>query len=188
MRFSHNVITGPLVEPVSLAEVRQAAHINYDVENALLQVWIAAAREEAEHYQRRAYLTQTLEMSFDVWPPFPVTLYRAPLQSVTSVKYYGTDDTEYTLDSSYYYVDTSSQPGRIGLGYSVILPTTTLRPTDSVKVRYVAGDGDNASAVPAKVKNAIYVYCSWMHENRTGEAGAIPQAFYDLLRTDALWE
>lgn len=185
-RFSHTVITGPLVEPVTLADVKTAAHVNFDCEDAIISRWISSARRAAENYQRRAYINQTLEMRFDCWPSFPLSLYRAPLQSVSAIKYYDTDGAEYTLDSSDYIVDTSSAFGRVGLAYGVTLPTVTLQPMDAVSVRYVAGYGPREANVPDYVKDAIFLYCAWRYENRTGETD-IPQAFYDLLEPEALF-
>lgn len=116
---------------------------------------------------------------------FPVDLPRAPLISVTSVKYYGTDDTEYTLSSDDYLVDTATDPGRVVLDYGVVLPTTILREARAVVVQYVAGYGD-ADSVPAFIKDAIMMYCAWRYENRTGEAGALPTAFYSLLEPERI--
>jgi uncharacterized phiE125 gp8 family phage protein len=186
--FSQATITPPSVEPVTVDEVRLAAHVDFDEEDSILSSWIVTARELAEAYQHRAYITQTLEVRYDRWPGFPVFLPGSPLQSVVSVNYYGTDDTEYTLDSGSYSVDTASIPGRVGLKYAVTLPTTALRPMSAVAVRYVAGYGDDASATPEAVKDAIKLYCTWRYENRAAEAGAVPRTFYDLLYTRRVFD
>lgn len=187
-QFSMVTVTGPKVEPVTIDQVKLHTHVNNDDEDSLIQSWISSARRAAENFQNRAYITQTLEIRFDSWPCFPMLIPRAPIQSVSSIKYVDTDGTEHTLDTADYIVDISSIPGRIGLAYAVTLPTTILQPIDAVRVQYVAGYGDKAESVPEYIKDAIMLYCSWRYENRTAEAGLMPEAFYDILRPENVYE
>jgi hypothetical protein len=111
------------------------------------------------------------------------------------LKYYDTANVEYDFDLNDLIIDTSSEPGRISLGYSVQWPTVTLRPINSVKIRFTAGYGDAGGttttpdfvieSVPSSVKDAIYVYCAWRNENRAGEVD-LPKQFYDILRPDRI--
>ena len=137
------------------------------VEDDLLNALIATARQWCQDFQNRAYVTQTWELWLDRWPgkdhieiPLP------PLQSVSSVKYYGTDDTEYTFSSDYYLVDVKSEPGRVCLDYGQSWPSTTLRPYNGVCVTFVAGYGDAASEVPAKIRQAMLLLIGHLYENR----------------------
>jgi uncharacterized phiE125 gp8 family phage protein len=57
---------------------------------------------------------------------------------------------------------------------------------NGVIIQYTAGYGDEANAVPESVKNAIYLYCTHMYENRESESGTIPREFYDVLKPDRL--
>ncbi len=155
-------------------------------EDDMLNALITATREYAESYQRRVYITQTWELTLDRWPGrgtnnsgyvynrhhvayVPaisyITVPLPPLQSVTSIKYYGTDDMEYTMDAADYFVDTKNAPGRIALAYSKVWPTTTLRPVNGIVVRFVAGYGA-ASAVPKRVKQAMLMHIAWLYEQR----------------------
>lgn len=196
MNYHLNLITGPAVEPVSVDNVKLHAHIDHDVEDDLIASWIKAARMAAETFQWRSYYTQKWEMVFDTYPPAEVYLARPPLISVESVKYYDTDDTEYSFDLNDLIIDTGSCPGRISLAYSVVWPSTVLRPIDSFKIRYIAGYGDSedttttddgtVTAIPDTIKYAIYVYCTWMNENRAGETN-VPDAFYNILRPDRVY-
>lgn len=180
------VITGPDVEPVSATEVKLHTRVTGTTEDDLIDIWIKAARELAEAYQSRAYVTQTLELSFDDQWPNVFWLPRCPVQSITSVKYYDTDDTEYTLNTSVTDTDTDSEPARISLGYGQVWPTTTLRYLNAIKVRYVAGYGDDATTTPGAVKAAIMLYCDHAYENRTGET-EVPKQFWDLLKSDRVY-
>jgi uncharacterized phiE125 gp8 family phage protein len=139
----------------------------YSAEDSLLSALIVAAREYCEAFQNRAYIPQTWEYWMDDFPcgdeiriPYP------PLQSVTGVYYYDTDNTSATMTASDYFVDSKSQPGRVVLAYSKTWPTTTLRPANGVYVEFVAGYGDDASDVPQMVRNAMLLLIGYWHENR----------------------
>ncbi len=155
-------------------------------EDDMLNALITAAREYAEGVQRKAYITQTWELTLDQWPGrgsnnsgyisnrhhvayAPIISYITvplpPLQSVTSVKYYGTDNAEYTMPATDYFVDTKNQPGRIALAYSKVWPTTTLRPIDGIVIRFVTGFGA-ATDVPKKIKQAMLMHIAWLYEQR----------------------
>jgi len=182
------VITGPSVEPVTVDEVKTSTHVSHSAEDALILSWVKAARRLAEEYQWRAYITQTLELSFDKFPTIPIELPRAPLQSLTSIKYTDYEGTETTLyetgNTDMFIVDTAGDPGRVDLAYGESWPSVTLLSLSPVKVRFVAGYGDSADDVPDNVKDAIMMYCGWRYENRSTESGTVPSSFYDILRHD----
>lgn len=182
------VVTGPTVEPVETYDVKTYTHVSHSVEDSLIAAWIKTARQLAEDYQGRAYIEQTLELSFDAFPDMPIYLPRAPLQSVTSIKYTDYEGSETTLYESgtedMFIIDTAGEPGRIDLAWGESWPAVTLRSIDAVHVRYVAGYGDAATDVPGFVRDAIMLYCGWRYENRAAESGQVPEAFYGLLRAD----
>lgn len=183
---SFRLKTAPATEPVTVADVKLHARVAHAVEDALITTWIAAARKLAEEYQHRAYIQQTWRLVFDSFPPSCFDLPRPPLISVDSVKYYDEDGVEATLSASLYTVDTISEVGRLSLNAGESWPSVTLRPINGVIVEFKAGYGAAAADVPASVKNAIYLYCTWMYENREAETGTVPQAFFDLLKPDRM--
>lgn len=195
-RLNLRVITGPTIEPVTLDDAKLHAHISHDIEDTVILNWIKAAREEAEGYQRRAFISQVLELSFDEYPCMPVSLPRAPVITVDSIKIYDYQNTETVLylrvageggtlpaTNSNFIIDTDSEPGRIALALGKVWPGTVLREINSVKIRYTAGYGTAAASVPAAVKDAIMLYCSYRNDNRTAEVD-FPRQFYDLLSSD----
>lgn len=159
------LITPPDAEPVTKTEVETQLRLTAGSEDTYLDTLIAAAREDCESFQNRAYITQTWELTLDGWPDFPLKVPMPQLISVTSIKYYDTEDVEVTWASSNYFMDADSEPGRIGLAYNVTLPTTTLRPINGVKIRYVAGYGAAAN-VPQATKQAILLLIGHYYENR----------------------
>lgn len=189
--MSIKVVTPPASEPVVLADAVLHCRIDGTDENALVTALIVAAREYCEKYSGRAYITQTIRASFDSWPSFPIRLPRPPLAAVSSIKYYGEDNTEYTLDAANYYADTDSEPGRIALASGISLPATTLRDINAVQVTYTAGYG-NAAAVPQRVKQAMLLLIGYWYENREAAAlgkvsSEITFAVHSLLGLDRVW-
>jgi hypothetical protein len=58
----------PLIEPVDLATVKLHLRIDTDDEDTLITSLIAAAREDCEAFQNRAYINQTYELWLDSFP------------------------------------------------------------------------------------------------------------------------
>jgi len=183
---AYRLDTGPTVEPVTAEEVKTYARVAHAVEDYLISSWISAARKLAEDYQHRSYLTQTYKLVYDSFPESIIEFPRPPLVSVEQVAYYDYEDTETVFASTNYTVDTISEVGRLSLNYQVQWPTVTLRPINGVIIDFTSGYSSAAGAVPESVKNAIYLYCTHMYENRESENGTIPKEFYDLLRPDRM--
>ena len=201
------LITPPAAEPVALADIKAHLRITGTDEDALLTAMIEAARDYCEKYQNRAYITQTWELALDRFPPENyIRIFNLPLQAVSenyiriplpplqsdlSVKYYGTDDTEYTFPVTDYQVDIHSQPGRVVLGYGKSWPSITLRPANGVIITFTAGYGDTADDVPEGVKQAIKVLVGNMYENREAtdvkELKEVPFAVHALLGLERIW-
>jgi len=198
-RHSLRIITAPAIEPVTVAEVKLHARIDYSVQDSILSGWITSARQRAEEYQNRAYIMQELEIGFDCFPDVPIPIPRAPLVQVKFIKSYDYQNNESILyydgdnaitgindgiadadTNDNYLIDIGSEPGRVTLAYLVSWPDTTLRPIDALKIRYYAGYGTTATSVPGSVKEAIMLYCTWRDDNRAAE-GEFPKQFYDLL-------
>jgi uncharacterized phiE125 gp8 family phage protein len=167
-------------EPVPFEQLKNDIKVDSDLtaDDALILGLGLAARRMAEKIQNRALITQTLELSLDAWPAVNwIKIPRPPLQSITSIKYYDQDDTEETLDSGSYFVDTASEPGRVVLNYGESWPTVSLRPANAVIVQYVAGYGDDSEDVPETTKQAIRLLVGHWHENReaVSTSGAVPK-------------
>jgi len=200
------LVTAPTVEPVTAAEVKLHTRIDLSTEDALIESWIKSARKLAEDYQRRAFITQTLEIVLDKFPGDVIKIPHPPLQQVLQISYFDylnaetilyythlqdettstTPEPDPSIGTGNFIIDTRSEPGRVSLGYGVTWPTDTLRPIDAVRIKYLAGYGDTAASVPETVKDAIMLYCAYRYENRTAESGSAPKQFYDLLAPDRI--
>lgn len=184
------VSTAPVTEPVTLAEAKLHLRVDSNDEDAMVTSLIAAARDMAETYSRRSLVTRTYDFVMDewwdngvLWLPMP------PVQSVTSVTYVDKDGVTHTLPNTSYYLDTAM--GRLCMVYDASFPSTTLRPTAAITVRYVAGYGA-ANAVPDAYKAAIKLIVGHWYSNRetvvTGTITAqLPMAAESLLLMNRAW-
>lgn len=161
------LITAPTLLPVTLDEAKAHVRIYANDDDALITSLITAAMQSAERFMARAILTQTLELTMDLLPcgNDPIALpMAAPLQSVTSVKYYDVDGTQQTWSSSNYIVSTAKEPGELRLAYGISWPSYRVRP-DAIAVRYVAG-WTTAALVPYPIKQAMLLLIGHWYNNR----------------------
>lgn len=147
---AYKLITPPAEYPVVLGDL-VSVHIKVnetDDEANLITEFIKTATELVEDYIQRQLMQATWEYQMADFCKLDaqgyLTLWKAPLVSITSVKYFDSDNEEQTLAPSEYQVDTTSLPGRIRFNGNI--PGVYDRP-DAVKIRFVAGygnDGDDA--------------------------------------------
>jgi len=178
------VVTAPSVEPITLTQAKVHLRVDDDSSDDLITALIVAARQYAEKYTNRAFITQTLRAYFDNFTPV-IRLPRPLLQSVTSVKYIDTNGTEQTVSSSLYKVDVASQPSRVVPVFGEVWPSARYE-INAVYVEYVAGYGV-AAAVPDDIKQAMYLHIGHMFENREETTPVaiteLPMAYSALLST-----
>ena len=174
------VITPPAIEPVSLETAKAFLRVDGTTEDALITLLIKAAREKGEQLARRAFITQTLEISLDTWPDkCEMDVPRPPLRSITSVKYIDFDDLEHTVEPSTYYVVSQYEPAELVIK---TLPGEALRREGAITIRFIAGYGDAAADVPERIKSAIQSLVAHWYENRESQnvPNDIKQAFVSL--------
>lgn len=180
------LVTPPETEPVSLAETKQHARIDEDTDNNLVASLIVAARQLAETFTRRAFITQTWKMNLDAWPGGEVELPKAPLQSVTSVTTYDDADVATVFAASGYYVDTDTKPGRIVLRDSSTWPDVE-RVGNGIAIVYKAGYGDQPSDVPAAIRLAILQTIAHLYQHRGDASVMMPETAANLLMGYRIW-
>lgn len=161
------VTTAPVIEPVTVDEVKTFARIDGTDEDTLLTGFIKAVREAMENYLGRALIEQTIKMTMDFWPNTVVKLPMPPLISITQVVTLDEDDTETVYSSDNYYVHTLTTPGEIVIKHGATPPTNTDRYYGGYRVDYKAGYGAAATDVPQSILEAIKLWCSIYYETRT---------------------
>lgn len=199
------LVTQPAVEPVSLAEAKAHLRVDGPDEDGLITALIAAARQAAEAYTRRAFITQTWRLTLDKFPGKAVpwwngvrqgadiaapgdfiTLPRPPLRSVTSLKAYDDADNATTMAASDYYVDTDSEPGRVVLRSGKTWPAVE-RVANGVDIVFTAGYGGQAVDVPQAIREGILLHIAAMFEHRGDERmPALSESLYRPSRVAVL--
>lgn len=206
MRLEPKVIDGPIVEPVSVDEVKLASRIAGSKEDLNLLLYIEAARRVFERETGRVIHQETLEFCPQSWlDPYAMTspdvrfrsgvqygtrlfnsieLPRAtPLIEIESVLLKDSDGNVTTWDPSQYIADTRTTPGRLTLAYNCTWPQFTPDPVAPITIRYTAGQPDSPLCeADADIKLAVLLMVGEAYENR--ESFTIPdRAIQSMLAT-----
>ena len=167
------LITPPSETPVTADDLgKLALRVDGAEEDALIDIYIAAAVEYAQAYSQRQFMQATYELRVKCWPS-SIVLIKAPLVSVVDIKYDDEENAEQTLATALYQVDNSAEPGCIKFIGS--LPSVYDKP-NAIRIRYIAGYGGagaditvQRAAVPACAKVAMLKRVGDYFENRQNE-------------------
>lgn len=180
-----HLVSGPAIEPVTVAEAKLHCKVDVTTDDALIANLIVAARQYAETFTQRAFISQTWDLKLDAFPCGVLTLPMPPVQSVTSITYLDTAGDAQAWSTALYQTDLPSglfaAPARIAPAYGQSYPLTRSDVFNAVTVRFVCGYGASATAVPTMIREAVLLLVGWMYEQRqsTVEEGSVRTA--DLL-------
>lgn len=178
-------------EPVSRTEAKLHLKVDSTADDSLIDGLIIAAREHIELITGRGLFTQTWKYTQDDWTDELWLPRAAPLQSVTSVKYYASDGTLTTLTAAdTYLVDTVSEPGRVIRKPDTAWPTLQSDRQSRIEVTYVAG-WTSVAAMPQPIKQAALLLVGHWYKNRDAVSGnpaqTVPMAVDTLLSSYRVW-
>ena len=166
--MKYAVTTAPSTEPVTLADAK--VHLrtvtgDTSEDAAVITPLIQAAREYCENVTGRALAAQTIKAYPDSWGLWRMP--RPPFSTITSIKYYDVDDTEYTLAVTDYQVD--AVDGQVSI---LEEPGVELRVLNPIVVEYAAGY-TTGNTLPAAVRQAMLLLIGHWYTNReaVGVAG-----------------
>lgn len=158
--MTYSITNTPDIEPIDLDDMKNYLKVDLTDDDELIVVLIEAARQEVEALYGFALITQTVKVVYDSWNEFG-ELPLSNATSVTSVKYYDSDNTQQTWSSSNYIVDTDGEPNCISKKTDVAFPALYNRPSP-IEVIYTAGFGSNTTDVPHHLKIPIYkIVADW---------------------------
>ena len=161
---SFKVTTAPAIEPVTVAEAKTQLRIDGSDEDTLIGNYITVARQTLEVLMRRAFITQTITLSYDSFPT-EMRLPRPPAIAVTSISYIDTDGASQTWSSSNYTLDSQIEPASVVLAYDKSFPSIRTQ-ANAVTVVYTAGYGTATTDVPESIRLAIRLLVGSYYENR----------------------
>lgn len=159
-------VTPPAAEPVDAATLK--AHLRLNAadtsEDALLPIYIAAARERAEGITHTSFIQRTVRMRLDGFPAKGFILPVWPVVSVTSIVYDDTDGAEQTLASDQYRL-VVDKPAAIVPAWGVAWPAAR-SDFGAVRVTLVAGYGASGTDIPADIRAAVLMIAGDLYEHR----------------------
>ncbi len=169
------LISGPAIEPVSLAEAREWLRVESTAEDDLIAALVTSARLIVESATRRMLMTQTWRLSWDRWPgvvathdgflprPEILEIPFAPFQRVSAINVFDASGVAQTIPPAAYTVDSSPERARIIFSGD---PPQPGRPVGGIAVDVVLGYGDQPANIPEPLRLAIRMLAARWFENR----------------------
>jgi uncharacterized phiE125 gp8 family phage protein len=172
----------PATEPISLAEAKTHLRIPHADDDGYISTLIIAARRAAEARTGLALINQDWSLWLDKWPNAPVvSLGLVPVSAINDIIAYGEDGTPAIYDPAHYYLDGVSKPGRVVIRPDR-LPPIAGRRVNGIEIRFTAGFGATASAVPQDLKQALLlIIAHWFEHRGEAEGGSLPMSAIEIL-------
>lgn len=169
MRYTLDVVTEPVAEPLSLTEVKTALRIDGSDEDTFLALLISTARRLVEQWTGRALVSTVYRATFQAFPPGTryFELPRTPVTAIGSIVYTDTNAVATTLDAADYTVALGDaiRPARIVPAYLTWWPQTRGH-IDDVAITFTAGYADAAS-VPAELRSLVWMLADYTYKRPT---------------------
>ena len=182
------LLSGPLVEPLTLAETKTFLRVSDMAEDGFISTLITAARLHIEGTTGRALISQSWRTICDSWPENrQIILPVAPLLSITQIIVYDSEGSPTSLGLAQFQPETKTAPARIFVPSSIAgLPE--MREHNGIEIDYVAGHGSLGSDVPADLRQALLMLVGYWFENRdavviAGSGAVVPPGFEALVGT-----
>jgi uncharacterized phiE125 gp8 family phage protein len=163
-------VSGPAVEPITLAEMKAYLRVDEDetAQDDLISGLIKAARLTVEAASRRILIEQHWRVVLDRWPRDGVVLLPlSPLIAVDAIRITDASGAATQLPDGAFDADALSDPPRI----IVKNAPEPGKSRNGISIELRAGFGAAADAVPATLKLAIRILVAHWFENRGDVAG-----------------
>lgn len=168
-----SLVDGPDVPLLTTAEAKEHLRVDHTVDDDLIDAYVQAATDMVDAQWGelgRALVTQRWQLTLSTFPASGVIILPVPpVQQVTGITYYDTDDAEQTLAADIYRLTTNDEYARLDKVAGASWPATYDR-ADAVAVQYDAGYGDAASDVPEGIRLAVRLMVAHWYENRAAVA------------------
>ena len=190
-RYGLALVTAPTVEPISTAEAKAHLRVDISEDDTYIDTLIKASRTYCENFLFRRLINSTWDLYLDCFPSILLLPY-PPASSVTSITYVDGAGDSQTLATTEYATDIRQEPARIIPAYGKSWPSIRGQ-NNAVTVRYVAGYGAAATAVPAAIIHAMKLLIgNWYEQRESVIVGTIatktPDAVENLLYSHRVME
>jgi uncharacterized phiE125 gp8 family phage protein len=183
--MSSILLSGPAVEPLSLAEAKAYLRVEHDDDDDVIAALIAGARVHVEAQTRRALITQSWRLVYDDWPQDGrIAVVPVPLRALIAARVWRGDGTTQAIDVAVFALDAASAPAV--LSFHIGLLPAPGRAVGGVELDIEAGYGDEAADVPEPLRQAIRALVAHWYDNRAliaedRSAAVMPQTVAALL-------
>jgi uncharacterized phiE125 gp8 family phage protein len=157
--------SGPAAEPVTVAEAKAHLRVDGTDEDTLIASLILTSRLHVEAALGLALITQSWRLLLDRWPPQKdLELPLRPLQSIDAVRVLPAAGAALVIAPTNYVADTANVPPRL-VRTGVIWPQPG-KAANGIEIDLTAGYGDDASDVPAPVRQSLLLLVAHWYERR----------------------
>jgi len=179
-------LAGDIALPVSVESCKLDLKIQHNADDELLEDYIAAACALVggkSGIVGKVLTAETWQLKLRAASGC-VVLPLSPVQSITSISYFDTENTAQTLDIEDFYLYGDEDSAFIEPKTGVVWPAVYTR-RDAITIRFVAGFG-TAAEIPKNITRAIRLIVAHWYENRTAvlvgvTAQELPMAVESLL-------
>jgi len=159
------LLSGPAVEPVTLAQAKQFIRVEHDDDDDVITALIAGSRIHVETQTRRALITQSWRLVRDVWPELGcVPVLPVPLRTLDAARVYKADGSTLPVDLAAFIVDKAAAPARLSFTRGALPPPG--RPVAGIEIDVTCGYGGAPETIPEALRQAIRLLVAHWYENR----------------------
>jgi uncharacterized phiE125 gp8 family phage protein len=166
------LLSGPVVEPVTLAQMRLHLRITHTDEDESITRMITVARMRVEAQSRRLLIEQRWRLVLHSWPQNNVLrLPLSPIIAVEAVRVFNALDQPSSVPLAQIVLDRSAPS--VNLIVTGTLPQPG-REWNGIEIDLKAGYGAVAEAVPMLLRHAVQMYSAYLFENRGDVEAPLP--------------
>lgn len=162
-------VSAPEKDPVTVEDLKKHSIIEFSDDDDYLGVLIGVATEIVERESGLLFVEQRWVESCDGFPVAEIELSKAPVRSITSIKYIDSDGSETTMSNDLYQNNLDAKPALLLPAYGEGWPSTRSQ-YGAVKIEYSCGfsalDEAEFSSVPKIAKQAIRMMAYHLYDNR----------------------
>ena len=170
------LITPPLVEPVSLTDMKAFLKLDHDAEDDLLRAFISTARVHLEHMTSRHFISQTWRVTLDrpLGPIFSLSM--QPVAQIISASILSAKGELQLLSADCFSIYQKSDPATI-----VNLAGVLLAESQRLQLELETGFGPAAEDVPDPLTQAIrLVAAAWYERRVIADPSQLPDLFSEI--------
>jgi uncharacterized phiE125 gp8 family phage protein len=158
------LMTGPVIEPISLTEMKTYLRVDTNDDDGLINAFITAARLLIEASSRRVFISQTWRLVLDQWPKdgfirVPVS----PLIQIVAARVFNASGIASTVALSSLEANSLSDPPQIAIVGPVMV---TGRARSGVEIDISCGYGSAIGNIPEPLRQAIRLLVARWYDNR----------------------